>query len=309
MADPTPIVDNSVSGADKLKGHLAMALFALLIAVSFSIGHRAAQHIGPGALNAVRFFFGMIIMGMIAHVSAPAGLSVFRPRRIWRFLVLGALMGVYFITMFMALETTDPVSTGAVFTLMPLMSAGFAFLFLRQTSSLIVLASLMTAAVGAVWVIFRGDAAAIAAFEVGRGEAIFFFGVMGHAAYAPLVKKFNRGEPVTAFTFWTLAGTWGCITIVALPEIFLTSWLSMPPIVWITIAYLAVFTTAGTFFLLQYAAMRIPAGKAIAYGYLTPVFIIMMEGVAGFGWVSLSVLIGAVVIVIGLVILIVAPDV
>ncbi len=287
-----------------------MALFALLIAGSFSLGARAAPFIESGALNAIRFAFAVILMGvvMLASTSSGSRRAALRPKALWRFGVLGALMGFYFITMFLALKVTDPVSTGAVFTLMPLMTAGFAYLFLRQVAGPTLLASLVVAAAGAVWVIFRGDIDALLSFDVGRGETIFFFGCMAHGAYAPLVKRFNRGEAVTVFTFWTLIGALVCICIYAMPEIFSTDWRRLPIIVWTTIAYLAVFTTAATFFLLQFAAMRIPSSKAIAYGYLTPVYIIMLEGLAGAGWASFSVMAGAFVTVAGLVILVASPE-
>ncbi len=287
-----------------------MALFALLIAGSFSLGARAAPFIESGALNAVRFAFAVLVMGIAAWLTTPQSerRALMRPKAIWRYAILGALMGFYFITMFLALKVTNPVSTGAVFTLMPLMTAGFAYIFLRQIAGPLLLVSLIIAAIGAVWVIFRGDLAAILAFDIGRGEVIFFFGCMAHGAYAPLVKRFNRGEPVSAFTFWTLVGAFFCICAYAVPEILATDWAALPQIVWITIAYLAVFTTAGTFFLLQFAAMRIPASKAIAYGYLTPVYVIVLEGLAGAGWASVSVVAGALVIVIGLAILILSPE-
>ena len=303
--------DTHATGKEKFRGHAAMALFALLIAASFSLGDRAVEHMAPGALNAVRFFFGAALMGSVAFALTPRAdrKSFFRPKAAWRYLTLGALMGVYFVLMFVALSMSDPVSTGAVFTLMPFMSAGFGFLFLRQTSGRIVLASLAVAAAGAIWVIFRGDLEALLAFDVGTGEIIFFFGVAAHGAYAPLVKKFNRGEPVTVFTFWTLVGTFLCVTIYAAPELFAVEWGALPAIVWITIGYLALFTTAGTFFLLQYAAMRIPAGKAIAYSYMTPTYIILIEGASGAGWANASIMAGAVVTVLGLVILVIAPDV
>ena len=165
-----------------------MALFALLIAGSFSLGARAAPFIESGALNAIRFAFAVILMGvvMLASTSSGSRRAALRPKALWRFGVLGALMGFYFITMFLALKVTDPVSTGAVFTLMPLMTAGFAYLFLRQVAGPTLLASLVVAAAGAVWVIFRGDIDALLSFDVGRGETIFFFGCMAHGAYAAL---------------------------------------------------------------------------------------------------------------------------
>ena len=87
-----------------------------------------------------------------------------------------------------------------------------------------------------------------------------------------------------------------------------TNWLALPPLVWWVIAYLAIFPTAVTFFLVQFAALRLPSAKVVAYGYLTPAFVILFEGLAGHGWPTLSVVAGALVTVLGLVVLAVVPD-
>jgi drug/metabolite transporter (DMT)-like permease len=293
-------------GREKLLGHLAMLLFAALIAGSFSIGHLAAPHISPSALNAIRFVSATIIMA-VAHRFIYRQLPG-APESLWRFAVLGGLMAVYFILMFVALRLSNPVSTGAVFTLIPLMSAGFGWLFLRQTTRPAVMLSLVIGALGAIWVIFRGDLQAILRFQIDTGEMIFFVGCVCHAAYAPLVRKFNRGEPVLLFTVMTLAATAIWIVVVGAADIVSTDWLSLPMIVWIAIAYLAIFTTAGTFFLLQFASLRLPASKVLSYGYLTPAFIIVLEGLIGHGWTSLSVVMGALVTAAALLVMALLPD-
>lgn len=294
------------TGREKVLGHLAALLFAMLIAGSFSIGHKAAPFMGPAALNAVRFLFASAIMAgvvMAVHRERPKV-----PRAPWRFAVLGSLFATYFIMMFIALQISQPVSTSAVFTLIPLMSAGFGLLFLGQRTRAIVLASLLIAAGGAIWVIFRGNPAAIAAFEIGRGEAIFFFGCACHAAYAPLVKKYQRNEPPLVFALWTLVATTCVLWIFGAPELVQTDFAALPAILWVAILYLAVFTSAVTTFLVQFAAVRLPASKVLAYGYLTPGFVILFEGIAGFGWVSMSVLAGALVTAMALVVMALAPD-
>ncbi|MCO5134051.1 MAG: DMT family transporter [Phyllobacteriaceae bacterium] len=301
-----PAMNNHATGKDKWLGHLAMLLFAVLIAGSFSIGDQAAPHIAPAALNALRFFLAALMMGGIAY--AVTGKVPGWPQSPWRFVILGGLMAIYFVLMFVALRITGPVSTGAVFTLIPLMSAGFGWLFLRQKTRPVVMVSLLVAAAGAIWVIFRGDINAILGFEVGRGEAIFFIGCACHAAYAPLVRKFNRGEPTVAYSFYTLAAVCIWVTLAGLPDIAATDWAGLPAIVWIAIAYLFIFTTALTFFLLQFAALRLPASKVLAYGYLTPAFVIVLEGLIGHGWVNASVLAGALVTAGALLVLAFAPD-
>ena len=282
-----------------------MILFSMLIAASFSFGALAAPHIDPAALSAARFILASIVMGVIAgslgvKLSDAKGVL---PKAPWRFLLLGALMGVYFVTMFEALKIASPVSTGAVFTLMPMISAGFGVAFLSQRVSPRMMISLVIAACGAIWVIFRGDINAILAFNIGKGELIFFVGVIAHGAYAPLVRKFNRGEPVLMFSFWTLLACAICLCIYGAWGIADTQWLNLPPVVYWAGLYLTLFTTALTFFLLQYSSLRLPASKVMSYGYLTPSFIILIEGFSGRGWVHPSVALGALVTVMGLIVL------
>lgn len=295
-------------GREKRNGHLSMVLFAALISASFSLGSLAAPHIGSSALNTVRFLVAVMVMATVTF-------ALYRRLPIpnaapWRFAILGALMAGYFIAMFIALKITDPVSAGAVFTLIPLMSAGFGYLFLRQTVRPVVIVSLIIAGLGSVWVIFRGDLQALLSFDVGLGEVIFFAGCICHAAYAPLVKKFNRSEPVVQTTYWTTIATFACVLLAGLGtgEIVSTDWMSLPGIVWIAVLYLGIVTSAGTFFLVQYASMRLPASKVLSYGYMIPVFVIVYEGVLGHGWASISVLAGAVLTVMGLVVMARAPD-
>lgn len=294
------------TGREKVVGHASMVLFSFLIAGSFSLGSLAVPYIGSAPLNAIRFVAGTAMIGAAAALLRPGDLTI--PKAPWRFVVLGGLMAVYFVTMFVALSMTDPVSTGAVFTLGPLMATFFGFLVLGQIPTATIIVSLILAGLGSVWVIFKADIDALLAFRIGTGEAIYFVGCAAHALYTPLVKRLNRGEPILIFTFWTLAATTLWIAVYGAGDIVRTDWAGLPAIAWIAIAYLAVFTTAATFFLVQFASMRLPASKVLAYVYLTPVFIILLEGLLGHGWASLPIMAGAVITVLGLAVLAASRD-
>ena len=178
---PAPALSNvHARGREKLLAHLAMLSFAALIAGSFSFGGMAAQHLDAGPLTLMRYLMTVAVMGVLTFwiMRVPFAL----PRAIWRYAVLGGLIATYMLTMFIALEFTSPVQTGAVFTLMPLISAGFALMFIGQRTRPDVLAALVTAGLGAIWVIFRADVQALLSFDIGRGELIFLAGVIGHAA-------------------------------------------------------------------------------------------------------------------------------
>lgn len=294
------------TGREKLKGHLAMLLFAVLIAGSFSFGGLAARYMEAEPLTLWRYMLTVAVMAVLAFgaFKVPA----VWPKEVWRFLLLGGLIAIYMLTMFWALEFTSPIATGAVFTLMPLMSAGFALPVLGQKTRSGVLAGLLIAAAGAVWVIFRGNIDAILAFDVGTGEIIFFLGVICHALYVPLIRRFDRGEPAVAFGFWVTVGAALWLVPPGIRGLAATDFSALPLTVYAAVTYLAVVTTAGTFLLLQYASMRLPASKVLGYGYLTPSFIILLEGLLGHGWASLPVLGGALVTACGLALMAFLPD-
>lgn len=288
-------------GREKLLAHAAMLLFAALIAGSFSFGGMAAQHMEAGPLTLWRYLMTVVVMGLLTFGILRVPFRT--PRRIWRFALLGGLIAVYMLTMFVALEFTNPVQTGAVFTLMPLISAGFALVFIGQKIRPDVLLALVIAALGAIWVIFRADIQAILSFDVGRGELIYFVGVICHGAYVPLIRKFNQGENPVAFGFWVVVFTVPWLLPTGAVPLATTDFAELPAAVWATIGYLSIVTTALTFMLLQYASMRLPAPKVLGYGYLTPTFIILLEGLLGHGWASPAVFLGALVTAGGLLVM------
>ncbi len=257
------------------RGHLAMLAFSALVAGSFSLGALAAPHVDPAALSAVRFLLAGVLVG--AAALATTGLPRSTWVAPWRYLVLGGLLAGYFVLMFQGLKTAAPVPTAAVFTLTPVMAAGFGWLFLRQRLTGRMALALAIGAAGALWVIFRADLGALLALEIGRGDVVYFWGCVAHAAYTPLVRKLNRGETPVAFTFgMMLAGT-GMLTLYAWPAIRATDWAALPGIVWVTLVYVAVAASAVTFVLLQYATLRLPAAKVMAYTYLVPSWVILWE--------------------------------
>lgn len=286
--------------------HLGMLLFAAFIAGSFTSGALAVPYLAPAPLNAVRFILAALLMGAFAFGIARQTFAL--PKAPWRFGITGFLTAIYFVTMFIALTMTLPVATSAVYTLVPIMTAVTAYFLVGQRAGPAVLLSLLLAGIGAIWVIFRGDLDALLRFDVGLGELIYFVGCVAYAVYTPLLRKFQRGESALVLSFWTLSATALWITAYGLPEILAVDWLQLPAVVWWVLLYLAVAPTAICFFLIQFASRHLPAAKVIAYGYLTPAFVIVFEGVAGHGWTTLSVVIGAGVTVLGLVVLALVPD-
>ncbi len=285
----------------QMRGHLAMLLFSALVAGSFSLGALAANEIAPAALNALRFFIAGVVIGTAALATTGIRRQAFQAP--WRYLALGGIFALYFVLMFEGLKTAPPVSTAAVFTLTPVMSAGFGYLLLRQITTPRMALALMIGAVGALWVIFRADLGALLAFRVGVGEMIFFVACIAHAFYTPLVRKLNRGEPAVVFSFGMMVAGFLVLVVWGWSDIWATDWANLPPIVWITIAYTSIAASSMTFVLLQFATLNLPSAKVMAYTYLVPSWVILWEFALGHGLPRGLVLAGVGLTVVALIML------
>lgn len=252
-----------------------MLAFSALVAGSFSLGAMSAPLVDPAALTALRFWIAAALLG--GWGLATKGLTAGAFRAPWRYAALGGLFSIYFVLMFEGLKTAEPVATAAVFTLTPVMAAGFGWLLLRQRMTPRIALALAVGAAGALWVIFRGDLDALVALRIGRGESIYFLGCVIHALYTPMVRLLNRGESALAFSFGTLLAGAVALTVWSFPALLATDWAHLAPIVWITLVYISVFASAATFVLLQFAAIRLPASKVMAYTYLVPSWVILWQ--------------------------------
>ena len=257
------------------QGHVGMLAFSALVAGSFSLGAMAAPFVSPAALTVLRFALAGVLVGLVAYFSV--GLPRAAWRAPWRYAIMGALMSVYFVLMFWGLQTAKAVPIAAVFTLTPVMSAGFGWLFLRQITTARMGAALAIGAVGALWVIFRGDIGAALRLEVGFGEGVYFIGCVAHAAYTPLLRKLNRGEPALVSTFGMMVAGLVILCLWGGREVVQTDWAALPAIVWICLIYISVAASAVTFVLMQFSSMRLPSAKVMAYTYLVPTWVIMWE--------------------------------
>lgn len=276
--------------SETAKAHIAMLFFSMFVAGTYALGNIAVPFVDGTALMALRFLISGILMGGVILITCPPEKR--KLTRVWRFLLLGTVFAIYFAALFKALAVTTAISTSAMFTLTPFLTAVFALFLVRQSTSAFVLMSLAVAAAGAIWVVFRGDIDALMAFELGRGEKIFFIGVVAHAIYVPLARLLDDGEPVPVFTFGVLIG--GSIPLIAVsyPEILATDWAAMPAIVWVTLAYVVIFSTLITFALLIYGNKRLPGTRVMAYTYLVPSWVIVWNALLGRGFVESSVLLG-----------------
>jgi len=102
--------------------------------------------------------------------------------------------------------------------------------------------------------------------------------------YTPLVRRLHRGESMVVLTFWILVtgSLWLLLlTVGRLPHV---PWAEVPLMVWAGICYLALFTTVISFFLTQYAIPFIGPTRVMAYSYLYPGMVVILDLFFGHGF-------------------------
>lgn len=275
--------------------HGAMLLFTALIATSFTVGGLITHEAAPEAVTFLRFLLAGLIF--LAAIAAQGKLAVPDLSSAGRYAVIGGLLAIFFVTMFEALRWTDPVATGAMFTLVPALSALIAMPLIGQRHGVRVWAGLLIGCAGAIWVLFDGDWQKLLGFQVGYGEAIFIPGCIAYAAYSPTVRKLHRGESLVEINFFAIVAGAALTGLYGFASIAETPWMQLPWWTYLGIAHLAVFTTAISFMLIKFASLNLPSAKVMAYTYLLPAFIVAYEGLIGHGWPQVTVLAGIAVTV------------
>ncbi len=274
----------------RVRAHGAMLLYAFLVSTSFPVGAAITRDLDPVVLTCLRF--AVAALSFAAVVTAAGEWRRPSAGGLLRYAVISLTMCGFFVLMFEALRWTDPLSAGALFTLTPLMTAVIGFLLVGQRCSSAQAACLALGALAASWVVFDGRLERLLALDLGYGELLFLLGALCFAAYTPAVKRLHRGESLLLMTFWVLFCGALLLAAYGAPRIAATDWSAVPAEVFLGVVYLAVCNTALTFVIAKYASLRLQAFKVMAYTYLTPAFVVLLEVAFGSGWPSNSVLAG-----------------
>ncbi len=277
--------------------HLLMVVCATLASTSFIVGAAIAKGLDPTVLTLVRFLFAACLL--FPYVQLHHGVKI-TWSAIWRCGLISGFLVIFFWCMFLSLRYTTALNTSVIFTLVPSISGMYAVFLIGERFNRGKIIAFFCGMIGAVWVIFQGELNLLLAMSWNRGDVIFLAGCFAMGLYTPLVRLLHRGEPMVVMTFWVLV-TGSCwLLAVSGYRLFLIDWQNIPLSVFAGIGYLAFFTTVVTFFLTQFAIPYIGPTRVMAYSYLHPSMVIIMELLLGHGWPGLKTLPGVFIVLIAM---------
>lgn len=259
--------------------HAMMLLCAVLVSTSFTVSKAIAHSMDPAVLTLLRFAIAALLF--LPYIQYKHGLHLPEKKRLLGYACISFILTGFFWLMFLSLRSTTALNTGIIFTLVPSISGLYSAILLKERLGKYRLIAMIPATIGAIWVLFHGSLTELLAFNLNSGDLIFFIGCLLMALYTPLIKFFHQEEPMSLMTFWILVTGSGWLLLFSGHKLAAVSWGAVPFTVWAGIFYLAIFSTIITFFLSQLCTLSLGPTRVMAYSYLYPPFIAVIEW--GFG--------------------------
>lgn len=256
-----------------------MLLAMMLVATSFPVGSLITNELPPAILMLLRYLIAVMLFLPLVIFKY----QIKRPSldSIARYFLISAPLVVFFWCMFESLRYTSVLNTGALYTLVPAITAVYALLINKESTGRTRSIGLLFGTFGALWIIFRGDIHAAIALDLNYGDLIFLTGCLFMGSYNPLLKKYHRGEPMIVITFWLLVTGSVMLFLISLPDLTTLNWLEINDSAWWGIAYLAFFTTWVTFLIINLSTMHIGPTRVSSYTLLTPLLVIILSLILG----------------------------
>ena len=265
--------------------HALMLLMVIVVSGSFPVAALITDALPPALMMFLRFLTAAVLFAPFVFVKH--GFALPARKTLLGYALLSIPLVVFFWCMFESLRYTSVINTGALYTTVPAITAVFAYVINQDKTSPRRALGLMFGTLGALWIVFRGDLQALINLNFNDGDLIFLTGCLFMGIYSPLIKKLYAGEPMALMTFWVIliGAVW--LLLISLHDLDTVMWRDVKTEVYLGLLYLAIFTTLGSFFILQFATIRLGATKVAAYSFLTPVFVIALSiilGMAIFQW-------------------------
>ena len=277
--------------------HLGMLLWALIVGTSFPAVGLLSDGLPPLLLTAIRFAIAAIAMLPMAWRAGPAVPNL---HGVLLYAVLGFCLAGFFGTMFWAAHRVTALSMSALSVSMPLLAYGFGRVLGLEARAHRFLAILALGMLGALALTVAQGGGDVAQLQFGWGEVAFFVGCIALALY-PVVSKWGLARAILSpdaavRTFWSLAvgGILIAIAGFVAEPVAAISQMRFGDV--LLIAYLGVFSSGATFWLMQRGTGALTPGTVTAYSYLVPfvsmlVLFVTRPEVIGLQWLPGSLLV------------------
>lgn len=247
------------------RAHIALIIAMLIWGSTFMVMKLVIYDVSPLMVVFLRMFIGSCVF-VLLWKWLKQGLQY--QRGDWKYLLLMALFEpcLYFLFEGLALQYTSAAQAGMVTSILPLMVALAAFVFIRETTSWRQLVGFIIAISGVISMTLSSEVNAHASNPL-LGNFLEFLAMLSAVGYTLLVRYLSaRYSALFLTAMQSFIGTLFFLPLV----LFTVTDTHISLFNWGLLAYLGVVVTLGGYGLFNYALGLVKATTAVAYVNLIP---------------------------------------
>lgn len=256
--------------------YLLLVLTMGLWAGNFILARAVHADIPPLSLSFWRWAVAAVILLAMTGHAMPAHAATLA--RHWKLLAALAASGVvgFTVGLYIGLGTTTVINAALISALSPIFIAAVSFVLTRDAITPRQMAGIAASLAGAVVIVSRADAAALAALELNRGDLWVLAATASWALYSVLLRRLPPSLPAAVMlSAATLLGAamlaplyaWELATVSG----FAVTWANAA-----SIGYLALFVSVIGFVFYNRAVADVGAIRAGLFIHLIPVFSVIL---------------------------------
>jgi drug/metabolite transporter (DMT)-like permease len=282
-----------------MKVYFKLILTALFWGGTFIAGRYVIRNIRPFSIAFLRFAIASILLILCTWKTE----RKFPPLRKHQFLfvILLGMTGIftYNVMFFKGLKIIEASRASLVIATCPVFITIASTLFLKERINIYKAIGIVISVCGAIVVISKGSISQIFEGNLGRGELYIFCCVLSWVAYSLIGKAvMNDLSPLVSVSYSAVVGA----VALAVPAYFEGLFQNIGNIAlldWVSILYLGIFGTVIGFVWYYEGIQRIGPTKAGLFINLVPIFAILLSFLILRESITISLLIGAVLVISG----------
>ncbi len=254
-----------------IRAHLYIFLATVLIAGSFIASEKLAGVINPFSLILLRFFLSLLILSPFVLLRRRYRNSILSTMP--RAMIISFFYASYFVLMFIALEDTTSLNIGALYTLVPLLTAIFCIFIFKDKITITQWIVYLIGIIGTCGIIFNANLELFLSFKLNNGDLIFLLAILLMSSYSISMKLLYKDDSLTVLVYCTLIGgvIWMSLVLFILDEPL--NWQMLNIELSSYLAYIVVMTTLVSSYLYQKGTIILGPKSVMSYIYLNPVLV------------------------------------
>lgn len=283
-----------------MKSALLLVTAVVFWALNFHLGKIMMEYVSPNTSAFWRYVFGVIALVFLTITKFPSSAQIEKNfKGIFLVGFIGLFGFIYFF--FQGLKYTSAMNGALIIALNPMTTLIIVAIFQGYKIKMREVIGAVIAFVGVVYLLTRGNLAAVFSLEFNYGDLLFFLANILFALHNIWVGKYSKDLGNLTFTMLTSCC---CLIGFSITQLWepAVEMLSLPLRFWLAAIGMGFLGTALAYYCWNYGIIKIGATRGAVFTNAIPLFtaffaILFGEQIFGFHWVSSLLIIGGLLLV------------